>query len=225
MSAMMGYLAEERRIDEVQRILPILRRQTINFERTGAISPSEADDRHERINQLRGRLLELGITPLSEQPPPIDPVKAIKAIIKELLGADPFYGRFTPDEPFSLPLPPEMSFQLADGSESASVTMVRPGLWGGGTQDVTVMESHITVAQENNAFRLVNFGTTMSPFDVNGVSSGTNHGFVPPGGQVWSSFDVLTGDFVAHAEGLPWVGHRTALPPNSVFLSARHTDE
>ncbi|HEX2473433.1 MAG TPA: hypothetical protein VHK01_01730, partial [Lacipirellulaceae bacterium] len=168
--------------------LVFLKMQTQTQEKNGDITPPFANQVYNRINQLLARTDGAVSTPDSGT--------------DSLLGADPFYGRFTPLLPLSLPFPAQASFRLSQGAGNAGVTIVRPGLWGGGTQDVTVLDSRVTVAHENGVFRLMDFETTLSPFFVNGVSSGTNRGFVPPGGQVWSSVDLAAGEFVAYAEGV-----------------------
>lgn len=176
------------------------RTQTYEQERAGTITTELANRYFERIRKLRGRVDEL----LAPRPlgPPGSLVQALTEATLAIFGGDPFYGRFTPEQPLTLPFPPQASFRLTQGEGNAGVTIVRPGLWGGGTQDVTVLDSRVTVAQENGVFRLTDFETRLSPFLVNGVSSGENRGFVPPGGQVWSSVDLAAGEFVAYAEGV-----------------------
>jgi hypothetical protein len=170
----------------------------------GTITQQAANERYDRIYALEARLAELlGSTNTPDRPSkPSSPQDTLETVFRAFVGADPFYGRFTPEQPFSLPFPPQASFRLAQGAGNAGVTIVRPGLWGVGTQEVTVLDSRVTVAQENGVFRLTDFETRLSPFMVNGVSSGENRGFVPPGGQVWSSVDLAAGEFVAYAEGV-----------------------
>jgi hypothetical protein len=165
-------------------------------EQDGNITRQAAHEMYRKIYRLEARLDELLSRPSKL------PQDTLDTVFRAFVGADPFYGRFTPEQPLSLPFPPQASFRLTQEEGNAGVTIVRPGLWGGGTQDVTVLDSRVTVAQENGVFRLMDFATRLSPFMVNGVSSGENRGFVPPGGQVWSSVDLAAGEFVAYAEGV-----------------------
>jgi hypothetical protein len=179
----------------LQFTLMALKDSTKVKELVGTITQQQANQEYSRIYRLEARLAEI----LGGPAPSLESSNRLQT---RHMGADPFYGRFTPEQPLSLPFPPQASFRLKQGEGNAGVTIVRPGLWGGGTQDVTVLDSRVTVAHDNGVFHLMDFETRLSPFLVNGVSSGENRGFVPPGGKVWSSVDLAAGEFVAYAEGV-----------------------
>ena len=64
------------------------------------------------------------------------------------------------------------------------------------------MRSEASVRYENGKFELQNLETDIGSYEIMGDrQTGINRGYFPPGAQVHSTFDVLSGSFSAHGEG------------------------
>ena len=112
---------------------------------------------------------------------------------------DPFYGRYKSDTPLQLPLPPQVTFSL--DVSTAATNIIKSARIGGDVERPEVLGSSITIDVDGLNLSVSDFTFDFASFDINGVPTGINRGFIPAGGQLFAEFSPEFDRFVAHAEG------------------------
>ncbi len=112
---------------------------------------------------------------------------------------DPFYGRYHSTAPLSFPLPSHVDFVLDPGS---AITTISKSQALGRREQPRVLSSTIGIDLVGGVPTVTDFTFELAPFRVGDRSTGPNHGFLPPGAQVWAQITSPT-SFEGHPEG--WI--------------------
>ncbi len=172
----------------------------------GLIDPDEYQERQERANEISALFRDIKLEPTFAESRRNAVESAAEILIYGLIelffGSDPFAALYTPDQPLTLPIPDPSTLTFTTGPANAGVQLTLPPIWGGGSRDPDVLSSAVSVRYEGGQFELLNLETNIASYEiVGGQQTGVNRGFFPAGAQVWSDFDLVSGEFVAHGEG------------------------
>lgn len=178
---------------------------TVPFE-DGLIDEDEYNRRQRNANELSSLFRDIKNEPtfaeFRREATPSASEILVYSLLYLFFGSDPFYGLYTADQPITLPPVNGSELTFSTDSSRAGVTLELPGLWGHGRVSPEVLSSQVTVRFENNQLQLISLETDIASYEIlDGVQTGVNHGFAPDGAQVWSNFNIFTGDFTAHGEG------------------------